>query len=157
MSEENKSLKQIINHRIDKLNKLKHMGFDPFPHNYSPTHKSLEIINNYKKLAKKDVCISGRIMALRKMGKASFIQVMDDSGQIQVFIKKDNVGENVYEAFKLMDIGDFIGISGYVFKTKTGEISINTDKFVVLSKSIRPLPIVKEKEGEVYDALRIKS
>ena len=156
MSEENKSLKQIINHRIDKLNKLKQMGFEPFPHNYAPTHKSVEIINNYKKLDKKDVCISGRIMALRKMGKASFIQVMDGSGQIQVFIKRDNVGENVYEAFKLMDIGDFIGISGYVFKTKTGEISIHTEKFVVLSKSIRPLPIVKEKEGEVYDAFKDK-
>ena len=156
MSEENKSLKQIINHRIDKLNKLKQMGFEPFPHNYSPTHKSIEIINSYKKLDKKNVCISGRIMALRKMGKASFIQVMDGSGQIQVFIKRDNVGENVYEAFKLMDIGDFIGISGYVFKTKTGEISIHTEKFVVLSKSIRPLPIVKEKEGEVYDAFKDK-
>jgi len=156
MSEENKSLKQIINHRIDKLNKLKQMGFEPFPHNYAPTHKSVEITNNYKKLDKKDVCISGRIMALRKMGKASFIQVMDGSGQIQVFIKRDNVGENVYEAFKLMDIGDFIGISGYVFKTKTGEISIHTEKFVVLSKSIRPLPIVKEKEGEVYDAFKDK-
>ena len=95
MSEENKSLKQIINHRIDKLNKLKQMGFEPFPHNYAPTHKSVEIINNYKKLDKKNVCISGRIMALRKMGKATFIQVMDGSGQIQVFIKRDNVGENV--------------------------------------------------------------
>ena len=78
MSEQNKSLKQIINHRIEKLNKLKEMGFEPFPHKYEPTHKSVEIINNYKKLDKKDVCISGRIMALRKMGKASFIQVMDD-------------------------------------------------------------------------------
>ena len=74
MSEQNKSLKQIINHRIEKLNKLKEMGFEPFPHKYEPTHKSVEIINNYKKLDKKDVCISGRIMALRKMGKASFIQ-----------------------------------------------------------------------------------
>ena len=156
MSEQNKNLKQIINHRIEKLNKLKEMGFEPFPHKYEPTHKSVEIINNYKKLDKKDVCISGRIMALRKMGKASFIQVMDDSGQIQVFIKSDNVGEKVYEVFKLIDIGDFVGISGYVFKTKTGEISIHTEKFVVLSKSIRPLPIVKEKEGEIYDAFTDK-
>ena len=95
-------------------------------------------------------------MALRKMGKASFIHVMDDKGRIQVFIKKDNVGEKIYDAFKLMDIGDFIGISGVVFKTKVGEISISAEKFDVLSKSIRPLPIVKEKEGEVYDAFTDK-
>ena len=156
MFEENKSLKQIIIHRKEKLNKLREMGFEPFPHKYEPTHKSTEILNNYKDLEKKDVCISGRIMALRKMGKASFIHVMDGLGQIQVFIKKDDVGEKVYEAFKLTDIGDFIGVDGYVFKTKTGEISVNAEKFVVLSKSIRPLPIVKEKEGEVYDAFKDK-
>ncbi len=137
MFEENKSLKQIIIHRIEKLNKLREMGFEPFPHKYEPTHKSTEILNNYKDLEKKDVCISGRIMALRKMGKASFIHVMDGLGQIQIFIKKDDVGEKVYEAFKLTDIGDFIGVDGYVFKTKTGEISVNAEKFVVLSKSIR--------------------
>ena len=95
-------------------------------------------------------------MALRKMGKAAFIHVMDDKGRIQIFIKKDNVGENIYDAFNLMDIGDFIGISGVVFKTKVGEISISAKKFDVLSKSIRPLPIVKEKEGEVYDAFTDK-
>ena len=81
---------------------------------------------------------------------------MDDKGRIQIFIKKDNVGENIYDAFKLMDIGDFIGISGVVFKSKVGEISISAEKFDVLSKSIRPLPIVKEKEGEVYDAFTDK-
>ena len=81
---------------------------------------------------------------------------MDAFGQIQVFIKKDTVGEKVYEAFKLIDIGDFLGISGLVFKTKTQEISINTRQFTILSKSIRPLPIVKEKEGEVFDAFKDK-
>ena len=156
MSKENKSLIQIIDYRLEKLNKLREMGFEPFPHKYKPTHKSVEIINNFNKLEKKDVCIAGRIMALRKMGKASFIQVMDDTGQIQIFIKRDNVGEKNYEAFKLMDIGDFIGINGFVFKTKTGEISVHSKKFTLLSKSIRPLPIVKEKEGEVYDAFKDK-
>ena len=90
------------------------------------------------------------------MGKASFIHIMDAFGQIQVFIKKDTVGEKVYEAFKLIDIGDFLGISGLVFKTKTQEISINTRQFTILSKSIRPLPIVKEKEGQVFDAFKDK-
>ncbi len=156
MSEENKSLSQIIDYRIEKLNKLREMGFEPFPHKFKPTHKSAEILNNFKNLEKKDVCIAGRIMALRKMGKASFIQVMDDAGQIQIFIKRDNVGEKIYEAFKLMDIGDFVGVGGFVFKTKTGEISVHAENFTVLSKSIRPLPIVKEKEGEVYDAFKDK-
>jgi len=156
MSEQNKSLSQIIGYRLDKLNKLRGMGIDPFPHKFDPNYKSTEILNNFKKLEKKYVCIAGRIMALRKMGKASFIQVMDDKGQIQIFIKRDSVGEKIYECFKLMDIGDFVGINGFVFKTKTGEISIHAEKLTVLSKSIRPLPIVKEKEGEVYDAFNDK-
>ena len=156
MSEENKSLSQIINYRIEKLNKLKEMGFEPYPYNYERTHRSIEILNNFEALKDKDASISGRVMALRKMGKASFIHIMDGFGQIQIFIKKDTVGEKVYEAFKLIDIGDFIGVNGIVFKTKTKEISINTRKFTILSKSIRPLPIVKEKEGEVFDAFKDK-
>jgi len=156
MTEKNKSINQIIEFRKEKLNKLKELGINPYPHKFSPTHKSIEILDGFNNLENKIVCIAGRIMALRKMGKASFIHVMDDKGRIQIFIKKDNVGENIYDAFKLMDIGDFIGISGVVFKTKVGEISISAEKFDVLSKSIRPLPIVKEKEGEVYDAFTDK-
>ncbi len=156
MTEKNKSINQIIDFRKEKLNKLKELGINPYPHNFSPSHKSIEILDGFNNLENKIVCIAGRIMALRKMGKASFIHVMDDKGRIQIFIKKDNVGENIYDAFKLMDIGDFIGISGVVFKTKVGEISISAEKFDVLSKSIRPLPIVKEKEGEVYDAFTDK-
>ena len=156
MSEENKSLSQIINIRKQKLIKLKELGFEPYPHKYERTHISTEILNNFEDLEDKDVTISGRVMALRKMGKASFIHIMDEFGQIQVFIKKDTVGEKVYEAFKLIDIGDFLGISGIVFKTKTREISINAMEVTILSKSIRPLPIVKEKEGEVFDAFKDK-
>ena len=156
MTEKNKSINQIIDFRKEKLNKLKELGINPYPHNFSPSHKSIEILDGFNNLENKIVCIAGRIMALRKMGKAAFIHVMDDKGRIQIFIKKDNVGENIYDAFKLMDIGDFIGISGVVFKTKVGEISISAEKFDVLSKSIRPLPIVKEKEGEVYDAFTDK-
>ena len=156
MTEKNKSINQIIDFRKEKLNKLKELGINPYPHKFSPSHKSIEILDGFNNLENKIVCIAGRIMALRKMGKASFIHVMDDKGRIQIFIKKDNVGENIYDAFNLMDIGDFIGISGVVFKTKVGEISISAEKFDVLSKSVRPLPIVKEKEGEVYDAFTDK-
>ena len=156
MSDENKSLSQIINFRKEKLSKLKDLGFDPYPHKYERTHTSSEIKNNFKKLENKDVSISGRVMALRKMGKASFIHIMDAFGQIQVFIKEDTVGGKIYEAFKLIDIGDFLGINGIVFKTKTKEISINSRQLTILSKSIRPLPIVKEKEGELFDAFNDK-
>ena len=136
MSEEKKSLNQIINFRIEKLSKLKELGFEPYPHKYDRTHRSVEILNGYKKLKNKDVSISGRVMALRKMGKASFIHVMDEIGQIQVFIKNDNVGEKTYEAFKLIDIGDFIGVSGVVFKTKTKEISINASILLFYQKAL---------------------
>ena len=156
MIEKNSSMRQLIDIRLGKLNKLKDLGIEPFPHKYNPTHKSIDIINSFDDLEKQTVCVAGRIMALRKMGKASFIHVMDDKGKIQIFIKRNNVGDKVYEAFSLMDIGDFVGIRGFVFKTKVGEISISAEKFDLLSKSIRPLPIVKEKEGEIYDAFKDK-
>ena len=156
MTDKNNSIKQIIDIRIEKLNKLRELGVEPYPHKYEPSHKSIEILSNFIDLENQSVCVAGRIMALRKMGKASFIQMNDEQGKIQIFIKKDNVGEDVYDAFNLMDIGDFIGINGFVFKTKVGEISISAEKFTVLSKSIRPLPIVKEKDGEVYDAFKDK-
>ena len=156
MSEDQKSLKQIMDFRIQKLKKLSQYGVNPYPSKYKPTHKSLFIKDNYEALENSIVIVSGRIMAIRIMGKASFIQLMDYEGRIQIFIKKDNLAENVYEYFKLLDIGDHIGINGKVFTTKTGEVSINAEELVVLSKSIRPLPIVKEKNGEIYDAFNDK-
>ena len=156
MSEDQKSLKQIMNFRIQKLKKLSEYGVNPYPSRYKPTHKSLFIKNNYADLEDSKVVVSGRIMAIRIMGKASFVQLMDYEGRIQIFIKKDNLADDIYEHFKLLDIGDHIGIKGIVFMTKTGEISIKAKELVVLSKSIRPLPIVKEKDGEVYDAFNDK-
>ena len=156
MSEDQKSLKQIMNFRIQKLKKLSEYGVNPYPSRYKPTHKSLFIKDNYADLEDSKVTVSGRIMAIRIMGKASFVQLMDYEGRIQIFIKKDNLADDIYEHFKLLDIGDHIGIKGIVFMTKTGEISIKAKELVVLSKSIRPLPIVKEKDGEVYDAFNDK-
>ena len=82
----------------------------------------------------------------------AFFSIQDYKGRMQIFLKKDNVGEKKYELFKLLDIGDFIGIDGIVFKTKVGEITVRANDFTILSKSIRPLPVVKEKDGQVYDA-----
>jgi len=156
MSDEQKSLQQIIDFRLEKLNKLRKDGVNPYPIKYEPTHKSESIKSKYDELEGKTVKIAGRVMAIRKMGKASFAQIMDGEGRIQFFIKRDDVGEASYTHFKLLDIGDFVGVEGYVFTTKTGEISIHTDEITILAKSIRPLPVVKEKDGEVFDAFTDK-
>ena len=95
-------------------------------------------------------------MSIRKMGKASFCHIQDGAGRIQTYIRRDDVGEESYTHFKLLDMGDYIGVKGYVFKTKTGEISIHAKIVTILSKSIRPLPIVKEKDGEIFDAFSDK-
>ena len=152
MSEEHKSLNQIIDYRKEKLSKLKEAGIDPYPQKFTPNQFSREIINNFENFQDKDVIIAGRIMSIRKMGKASFFHLQDKFGKIQAFIKRDNIGDENYNNFKLLDIGDFVGIEGYVFKTKVGEISIHVKVLTILCKSIRPLPIVKEKEGEEFDA-----
>ena len=152
MSLEKQSLKEIINFRLQKVKKLRESGIDPYPHNFKPSNYSNELKNEFKSYENKDVVIAGRIMALRKMGKASFFHLEDAGGRIQVYIKKDDVGESQYDIFKLLDIGDFAGVNGFVFKTKTKEISVHAKSITVLAKSIRPLPIVKEKNGETFDS-----
>ena len=156
MSDEHKSLNEIIRFRKEKLDTLRDRGVNPYPYNYKPTHTSGEILENYDDLEEKDVTVAGRIMALRKMGKASFFHIQDMGGRIQVYIKRDEVGEDAYVNFKLMDIGDVVGVTGYPFTTKSGEKSIHTKEFTVLAKSIRPLPVVKEKDGETFDAFEDK-
>jgi len=156
MSDDHKSLQQIIDFRLKKLNTLREDGINPYPTNFDPSHTSETIKSNYNNLEGETVKIAGRVMAIRKMGKASFAQVMDLEGRIQFFIKRDDVGEKFYAHFKLLDIGDYVGVEGTVFTTKTGEITIHTSVLTILAKSIRPLPIVKEKDGEVFDAFTDK-
>ena len=152
MPQNQKSLNQIISYRLEKLEELKKMGIDPYPHKYSPTHFSSEIIIDFSNLNKQDVDVAGRIMSIRKMGKASFFDIQDSLGKIQIFIKKDEIGDKYYNHFNLLDIGDYVGVFGYVFKTKMDEISISAKKLTVLCKSIRPLPVVKEKDEQTFDA-----
>ena len=156
MSDQQKSLKQIMDFRIEKLDVLIKNGINPYPENFDLTHNSTEIKKNYTKYEEHDVTVAGRIMAIRKMGKASFMQIMDSTGRIQIFIRRDDVGDESYSNFKLLDIGDFIGIEGEVFTTKTGEISIKTKVMTILAKSIRPLPVVKEKDGQLFDSFSDK-
>ena len=156
MSDQHKSLKQIMAFRLEKLDTLRKAGVDPYPVKFNPSHFSESIKTNYDELEGQSVKIAGRIMAIRKMGKASFAQIMDCEGKIQFFIRGDDVGDESYSYFKLLDIGDYVGVEGLVFTTKTGEISVHTSTITILAKSIRPLPVVKEKDGQVFDSFSDK-
>lgn len=156
MSEDKQSLKQIIQFRKDKLQAIREAGVNPYPYSFSTTHSSVEVVNGYSELENKDVSVAGRIMSMRVMGKASFVHIQDQEGKIQSYVRRDDVGTENYQVFKKLDIGDILGITGYVFTTRTGEVSIHAKEITVLSKSIRPLPVVKEKEGETFDAFQDK-
>ena len=132
---------QLMQIRRDKLAKLKEEGNDPFEiTKFNRTHTSKQIVENYDELEGKDVTIAGRLMAKRIMGKASFCHIQDGDGKIQSYVSINELGEESYKHFKEDDIGDIIGITGFVFKTKTGEISIHAKEVTLLSKSLRPLP-----------------
>ena len=139
---------------------LRQMGIEPYPAaEYEVTGHSTEIRENFKDDAPaRDVAVAGRIMSRRIMGKASFVELQDADGRIQIYISRDEIcpdeNKDLYNVVfkKLLDIGDFIGVRGYVFRTQTGEISVHARELTVLSKSLRPLPIVKVKDGVTYDA-----
>ena len=127
--------------RREKLDKLKQDGKDPYEiTKFNRTHTSKQIMDNYDELEGKDVTVAGRIMAKRIMGKASFCHIQDSEGKIQSYVSINDLGEESYKSFKEDDIGDIIGITGFVFKTRTGEISIHAKEVTLLSKSLRPLP-----------------
>lgn len=131
----------LIKIRKEKLEELKKQGKNPFEiRKYNRTHISEEIKNNFVDLEGKDVSIAGRIIAKRIMGKASFCHIQDMQGKIQSYVSVNDLGEENYAEFKTYDIGDIIGITGFVFKTKTEEISVHAKKVVLLTKSLRPLP-----------------
>ena len=134
-------LNEILKIRRDKLENLRELGKDPFKTTkYNITHNSSEIIEDFERLEGCDVVISGRIMTKRVMGRASFAHVLDSKGQIQIFVQVNQLGKDAYEEFKDYDIGDIIGVSGEVFKTKKGEISVKAMNIDLLAKSLRPLP-----------------
>ena len=140
------------------LQELRDMGINPYPAAEFPTNAfSTEIKAEFKDDEQRDVVVAGRMMSRRIMGKASFAEIQDSKGRIQVYISRDEIcpdeDKDLYNKVfkKLMDIGDFIGIKGFVFKTQTGEISIHAKEITILSKSLKPLPIVKYKDGVAYD------
>ena len=159
---------QEINRR-NNLQAMKDMGINPYPAAEFPTNAfSVDIVAEVKDPATdaegnaieplREVCIAGRMMSRRVMGKASFVELQDSKGRIQVYITRDDIcpedNKDMYNQVfkKLLDLGDFIGVKGFVFRTQTGEISVHAKSLTVLAKSLKPLPIVKEKDGQVFDA-----
>ena len=139
--EQELDMNQLMKVRREKLDKLREEGKDPYKiTKFERTHTSKEIVDNYDELEGKDVTVAGRIMAKRIMGKASFCHIQDSTGKIQSYVSINDLGEESYKQFKEDDIGDIIGITGFVFKTRTGEISIHAKEVTLLSKSLRPLP-----------------
>ena len=145
--------------RRQSLEELRKMGINPYPAAEYPTNAfSTEIRENFRDDAEpREVCIAGRMMTQRVMGKASFVELQDSKGRIQVYVTRDDICPNedkeMYNTVfkKLLDIGDFIGVKGFVFRTQTGEISVHAKEIKLLSKSLKPLPIVKYKDGVAYD------
>ena len=126
--------------RINKMHELEEKGIDPFGHSFARTHNTAQIINDFDKLEGQEVSVAGRVMAIRGHGKASFVVISDKEGQIQIYIRLDEVGEDAYAVFKLWDIGDIVGVKGEVFRTHRGEISIKAKELTFLTKGLRPLP-----------------
>ena len=146
--------------RRKSLDEIRALGIDPYPAAEYPTNAfSDEIIENFRDEDEpREVCIAGRMMSRRVMGKATFLELLDSRGRIQVYITRDDIcpeeDKTLYNSLvkKLLDLGDFIGVKGFVFRTKTGEISVHVRELTLLAKSLKPLPSPKEKDGEVFDA-----
>ena len=155
--------------RRNSLEELRQMGINPYPANeYIVTAYSDEIKQSFeseetitpegKSPQRREVSIAGRLMSKRVMGKASFAELMDSKGRIQVYVTRDDIcpseDKSLYNSLfkKLLDLGDFVGVKGFVFRTQTGEISVHAQELTLLSKSLKPLPVVKEKDGVIYDA-----
>ena len=138
-------MNELLKVRRDKLEAFKSMGVAPFGHRFEVSHHNARILEQYAHLqgdeeSEEEVSIAGRLMAIRGHGKASFSVLMDRTSRIQIYFKLDVLGEEKYKQFKLLDIGDIIGVKGHVFRTHRGELTVRVEAFDLLSKSLRPLP-----------------
>ena len=147
------NLQEIIDNRISKLNEIREKGIDPFPHNFKTTHSISDVLKNKDSLFNHTISVVGRIISQRKMGKACFLNIVNEYNKIQLYVKNINISEDIYDSVvRKLDIGDFIGIKGELFYTKTNELSIKVEDLTLLAKSIRPLPNLKEKDGKTFFA-----
>ncbi|MBR0355139.1 MAG: lysine--tRNA ligase [Oscillospiraceae bacterium] len=140
-TEAEQELSEILQIRRDKLAALQQAGKDPFAvTRYEVSHHSTEVAAGFEELENQDVSVAGRMMVKRVMGKASFCKIQDREGTLQCYVARDSIGEEAYAAFKKLDIGDIIGLKGFVFKTRTGEVTVHARELTLLSKSLKPLP-----------------
>ena len=154
--------------RREERRELEEAGIEPYPHAWEVTHRSSEILEGFDEetypadpetgATSYRVSIAGRMMTRRIMGKASFFHLQDSSGQIQVYVRRDDLPEGFYNTVfkRLLDIGDIVGIEGFVFRTRMGEVSVHAEKLVLLAKALRPLPVVKEQDGKIYNEVSDK-
>jgi len=152
-----KSLSEILQIRKEKVRKIRELGFEPYAYSFPKSHSNKAVLDDFAELEETTVVkIAGRIMAIRKMGRASFCHVQDEDTRLQIYFQEDKIGKKNYDLFRLLDIGDIIGAVGKVFKTRTGEITIYADELHLLTKNARPIPVVKEKDGNIFDAFTDK-
>ncbi|KAA3663271.1 MAG: lysine--tRNA ligase, partial [Calditrichaeota bacterium] len=166
MSEQNtpmettEELNTVLLIRREKLQKLIDMGVNPYPPHFEREQTTEQISNNYADFEKSEVVVAGRLMSIRRMGKSTFADLEDSSGRIQLYLNAKSYSEKDDAVFQLSDIGDVVGIKGEVTKTRTGEITIMVKEYTMLTKTLRPIPIVKEKgEGDekiTFDAFADK-
>jgi lysyl-tRNA synthetase class 2 len=138
-------LSELLKVRREKLEELRSKGIDHFPYKYVKSINAAEIVTKFENLKEgeespEEISIAGRIMTKRGHGKASFAHLQDETGRIQIYAKQDILGSEKYEIYRKLDMGDFVGAKGHVFKTKTGEITVRVSDFVILCKSLHPLP-----------------
>ncbi|GAB4325315.1 MAG: lysine--tRNA ligase [Candidatus Zixiibacteriota bacterium] len=134
------SQNELIVNRREKLKRWRQAGVDPYPHKYERTHTSREILEQYESLEGQTVRIAGRIVAFRPHGKSTFFHILDGDGKLQCYAKKDQLGDEMYDRLGWFDLGDFIGVTGEVFKTRTGETTVAVHDYTLLAKALRPLP-----------------
>lgn len=157
MAQPQKTLNEIRRVRQAKLEELRELGYLPYPYRFEVTHHSADLQGLSDDQFPEGIAIAGRVVSLRRMGKASFAHLQDQTGRQQIYIKQDVVGEAIYqELFRRIDLGDFLGVGGDVFRTKTGEVTVAAKSIELLAKSLRPLPNVKEKDGTFFDAFEDK-
>jgi lysyl-tRNA synthetase, class II len=139
--------------RREKLQRLLDLGINPYPHSFRRTHTCGETIACFEQIEEQEsVAVAGRLRSLRPMGKAAFGHIEDASGKVQLYLRKDILGPEAFGLVKQIDLGDFVGARGRVFRTQTGEISVRVEELTILAKALRPMPVVKEKDDVVFDA-----
>ena len=154
---EQKSLKQIIEYRIKKVNELRNEGIEPYPYKFNKDYNISYVLDSESDLKDKSIALAGRIVSLRSMGKASFMNIQDETEKIQLYVKNDLMGLDNYDKIvRNLDIGDIIGVEGVLFRTKTNQLSLKISSVTLLSKSIRPLPNIKEKDDHMFFAFEDK-